>query len=74
MNAREKSVQQEYLVEEEKFLKEIEKNLQEHINRLKVEELSLLKLISNANQSDVSTQRGLFFKLLFRLHTLFLPN
>jgi len=64
MTTREKTAQHEYLVEEEKFLKEIEKNLQEHINRLKVEELSLLKLISNANQNDVPTEKGIYLIII----------
>merc|ERR1712126_168743 len=34
------------LAEEEKFLKNLQRNLQDQLNRLKIEELSLLKLIS----------------------------
>lgn len=42
----------EFLVEEEKFLKVLERNLKDQINRLKVEELSILKLISNSDPSQ----------------------
>ncbi|XP_066925102.1 snRNA-activating protein complex subunit 5-like [Clytia hemisphaerica] len=51
MYQREQSVYKQYLVEEEKFLKNLEKNVQDHINRLKVEELTLLKLISSASNN-----------------------
>jgi len=39
-------------VEEEKFLQVLERNLKDQINRLKVEELSILKLISNSDPSQ----------------------
>ena len=42
----------EFLVEEEKFLKVLERNLKDQINRLKVEELSILKLISGSDRSE----------------------
>lgn len=52
MNPREKANYKEHLEEEEKFLKGLERHIQDHINRLKVEELSLLKLISNTSKAD----------------------
>lgn len=52
MNPREKASYKEHLEEEEKFLKGLERNIQDHINRLKVEELSLLKLISDTSKAD----------------------
>lgn len=55
----------EYLLEEEKFLKNIERNFQDQINRLKVEELSVLKLISvtgGASQiAHEELQNGMYF-------------
>ena len=39
----------EFLQEEEKFLKQLEKNVNDQLNRLKVEELSLLKVISSSH-------------------------
>lgn len=56
MNEREKTVYKGYLEEEAKFLKGLERNIQDHINRLKVEELSLLKLISNASNMKEENQ------------------
>lgn len=35
----------EYLFEEEKFLKNLDRNLQDQMNRIKVEEISIRKLI-----------------------------
>ena len=52
MKPREKTVYKEYLQEEEKFLKGLERHVQDHINKLKVEELSLLKLISDTSRAD----------------------
>ena len=52
MNQRDKANYKEHLEEEEKFLKGLERHIQDHINRLKVEELSLLKLISDTSKAD----------------------
>ena len=39
----------EFLQEEEKFLKQLEKNVNDQLNRLKVEELSILKVSSSSH-------------------------
>jgi len=44
------------LVEEEKFLKQMQRNLQDQLNRLKIEELSLLKLISMSDPRQYEQQ------------------
>ena len=53
------SLYREFLTEKEKFLHQLERNLQDQINRLKVEELSLLKLISSSDAGQYGTPQAI---------------
>lgn len=69
----------EFLLEEERFLKGLERNLKDQINRLSVEELSILKLISSKDPTqfdDVSNHGNNFLLFLMKgfFNILFVIN